>query len=126
LRALAEDDAPIRAQSAAAQAARLDVDFETDPLYVPDDVSSAVAETLFAAVTLPGSGGLLRPERLGPDGVVFQSVVVRAVMDVPGVASLRSVGFDYTPFIETGREPAAGAYFDFAVGGVWVNGQRAG
>jgi hypothetical protein len=76
-------------------------------------------------VTLPGTGGLLRPERLGPDGVVFASVVVQAVMAVPGVADLRSLSFDDTSFIETGRSPAAGMYFDFADGGIWVNGTRA-
>lgn len=126
LRALAEDDAPISAQSATAQPARLDVDVEVDLRHVPGDVVAAVCQALFAAATLPGTGGLLRPERLGPDGVVFESAVVRAVMEVAGVAALRSLGFDATPFIDTGRRPAPGAYFDFAAGGVWVNGQRAG
>jgi len=124
LRALAEDGAPISAHSAPAQPARLDVDVEVDPLHVPEDVVAAVSEALFAEVTLPGTGGLLRPERLGPDGVVFASVVVHAVMQVPGVAALRALGFDGTPFTETGRVPAAGAYFDFESLGIWVNGQR--
>lgn len=126
LRALAEDDAPISALSAPAQSARLDVDVMIDPLYVPDDVVAAICSALFAAVTLPGTGGLLRPERLGPDGIVIESVVVRAVMKVSGVAVLNSLSFDGTTFIESGRQPAAGAYFDFAGGGVWVNGLRAG
>jgi predicted phage baseplate assembly protein len=125
LRALAEDGAPISAQHAVPQPARLDVEVEIDPLQVPQDVVAAVARALFAEVTLPGTGGLLRPERLGPDGVVFSSVVVHAVMQVPGVAALRALGFDGTPFTETGRTPAAGAYFDFESLGVWVNGQRA-
>jgi hypothetical protein len=125
LRALAEDGAPISAQSSPPQSARLDVDIEIDGKYVPDDVIAGVSQALFAAVTPPGTGGLLRPEQLGPDGVVFASVAVRAVMEVPGVASLRSLGFDGTPFVEIGRVPAPGAYFDFAGGGVWVNGQRA-
>ena len=125
LRSLAEPDAPIRAVSAPAQSARLDVDVQMDPLHVPGDVIAAVSATLFAAVTLPGTGGLLRAERLGPDGVLFASVVVRAVMEVPGVTELRSLQLDRTPFTQTGRRPAAGAYFDFATGGVWVNGQRA-
>lgn len=125
LRALAEPDAPIRAVSAPAQPARLDVDVQLDPLHVPADVVRAVSAALFAAVTLPGTGGLLRAERLGPDGVLFASVVVRAVMEVPGVAGLRALRMDESPFTQTGRRPAAGAYFDFALGGVWVNGQRA-
>ncbi|BDB28729.1 hypothetical protein Tamer19_61180 [Cupriavidus sp. TA19] len=126
LRALAEDDAPISALSSPPQSARLDVDIEVDSRYVPADVIAAVGHALFAAVTLPGTGGLLRPERLGPDGVVFQSVLVRAVMDVPGVTGLRALDFDGTPFIETGRQPAAGAYLDFAAGGVWIDGKRIG
>jgi hypothetical protein len=88
-------------------------------------VSAAVSRALFAEVVLPGSGGLLRAERLGPDGVLFASAVVRAVMDVPGVAQLRALSLDGAPFTDTGRRPAAGAYFDFAAGGVWINGQRA-
>jgi hypothetical protein len=125
LRALAEDDAPISVQAAVAQQARLDVDLGIDPLYVPSEVSAAVSRALFAEVVLPGSGGLLRAERLGPDGVLFASAVVRAVMDVPGVAQLRALSLDGAPFTDTGRRPAAGAYFDFAAGGVWINGQRA-
>ena len=126
LRALAEDDAPISAVSSPPQSATLDVDIEVDPLQVPADVIAAVGQALFAAVTLPGTGGLLRPERLGPDGAVLQSVLVRCVMDVPGVAALRALDFDRTPFIEMGRQPAAGAYFDFAAGGVWIDGKRIG
>jgi predicted phage baseplate assembly protein len=126
LRALAEDGAPISAQPSPPQSARLDVDLEIDERHVPGDVIAAVQLALFGAVTLPGTGGLLQPEQLGPDGVVFESVVVRAVMSVAGVASLRALSFDGTPFVETGRVPAAGAYFDFAAGGVWVNGHRAG
>jgi len=126
LRALAEEDAPITAVSAPLQPARLDVDIDADPDRVTADVAAAVGEALFAPVTLPGTGGLLRPERLGPDGVVFESVVVRTIMEVPGVAALRALSFDGSPFIETGRVPAPGGYFDFAAGGVRVNGQRAG
>ena len=80
---------------------------------------------LFRSASVTGSAGLLRPERLGPDGVVIQSQVVQAVVSVPGVLSLNSLGFSGTPFLETGRQPEAGAYFDFAAGGVWINGVRA-
>jgi predicted phage baseplate assembly protein len=126
LRALAEDDAPITAQSAVAQPARLDVDIAIDARYVPDDVIAAVSQALFAPVTLPGTGGLLQPERLGPEGILYESIVVRAVVDVPGVSSLRGLAMDGTPFTDIGRKPSAGSYFDFAAGGVWVNGKRAG
>ena len=125
LRALAEDDAPIAVRAAIAQSARLDVDIDIDADRVPTDVVAAVCAALFGAVTLPGTGGLLQPENLAPDGVLFESVVVRAIARVPGVAALRSLRLDATPFTDTGRAPAAGAYFDFAAGGVRVNGQLA-
>jgi hypothetical protein len=125
LRALAEEDAPIAVLSAPAQPARLDLAINIDPRQVPQQVIAAVGTALFSPATLPGTGGLLRPERLGPDGVVIQSAVVRAVMEVPGVASLSSLDVDGTPFVEIGRKPTAGAYFDFAAGGVWINGERA-
>jgi hypothetical protein len=124
LRALAEDDAPISVRSANAQPARMDVDIDIDDRWDPPDVIAGVSRALFGAVTVPGSGGMLRAEQLGPEGVVFESKVVRAIMQVPGVATLRALSFDGSPFIETGRTPAAGAYFDFAGGGVRINGQR--
>jgi predicted phage baseplate assembly protein len=125
LRALAEDDAPISAQNAEAQSARLDVDIDIDARFVPDDVIAAVSEVLFGVVTLPGTGGLLRPERLGPDGIVYESVVVQAIDDVPGVSALRALSMDSISFTDIGRQPASGSYFDFATGGVWINGKRA-
>lgn len=122
LRALAEDDAPIAVRAAVAQPARMDVDVATDPDYVAADVAAAVGRALFGAVTLPGTGGLLQPENLAPDGVLFASVVVRAIVAVPGVVQLRALVFDGTPFTDVGRTPAAGAWFDFAAGGVRVDG----
>ena len=122
LRALAEDDAPIAVRAAIAQSARLDVDIDTDPDFVAADVAAAVGDRLFGPVTLPATGGLLQPENLAPDGVLFSSVVMAAIVDVPGVVQLRSLVLDGTPFTDVGRTPAAGAYFDFAAGGVHVNG----
>jgi hypothetical protein len=126
LRSLSEDDAPITAQSAAAQWARLDVDIAIDPLFVTEDVVAAVSLALFGPVTLPGTGGLLRPERLGPDSVLYESVVIRTIVDVPGVAALNGLTLNETSFVDVGRKPAPGSYFDFEDGGVWVNGKRAG
>jgi predicted phage baseplate assembly protein len=125
LRALAEPDAPISVALATPQAARLDVDIGTDPLLDPAAVQQAVMTALFAPVGLPGTGGLLRPERLGPDGVLFQSHVVRSLMQVPGVTELRSLGMDGSAFSDVARQPAAGSYFDFEASGVWVNGAKA-
>jgi hypothetical protein len=125
LRALAEDDAPISVQSANAQTARVDVDIEIDPSRVPDDVIAAVSQALFGDVTLPGTGGLLQPENLGVGTILYESVVVREIIDVPGVTDLRALNMDGVPFTDIGRKPGDGCYFDFASGGVWVNGKQA-
>jgi hypothetical protein len=125
LRSLCEEDAPVRAVCAPPQPARLDLDLQIDPDHDPDPVLAAVQLSLFGPVTLPGTGGLLRPERLGPDGTLFASVVLRAVMDVPGVAGVHALLLDRSPFPDPGLRPAAGHWFDFDTGGVWVNGRRA-
>ena len=57
--------------------------------------------------------------------MLFQSHVVQALMQVPGVTGLRSLGMDGSAFSEVARQPAAGSYFDFEASGVWVNGAKA-
>jgi hypothetical protein len=126
LRALAEEDAPITVTSASAQWAMLDVSITAADEFVTETVADAVGAALFAAATLPGSGGLLRPERLGPDGPVFASLVIAEIMKVEGVSALQSLTFDESAFVEVARVPAAGSYFDFAAGGVRINGRLAG
>lgn len=126
LRAIAEEDAPVSVVVSPPQPASLNVDIAVDPRFVANDVADAVGQALFSAATLPGTGGLLRGERLGPDGVVFASIIIRAIMEVEGVTALNSLGFDGTPFTQTGRKPATGSWFDFAAGGVRVNGRLAG
>jgi len=126
LRAIAEEDAPLSVLVSPADTASLAVDVDVDPRFVGDAVADAVGQALFAPVTLPGSGGLLRGERLGPDGVVFASIVIAAIMGVDGVAALRGLALNGTPFTDTGRAPAAGAWFDFSAGGITVNGRQAG
>ena len=124
LRALSEPDAPISVQRSEPHTAGLTLSVSIHSDYVADQVIAAVLEVLFGAVTLPGTGGLLRAEKLGPDGVLFASVVVHAVMNVAGVTGIDHIDFDGTAFIEA-RQPPAGAHFDFATGGVVVNGVSA-
>jgi hypothetical protein len=124
LRALSEPDAPICVQRSEPQAASMTLSVSIHSDYVAEQVIEAVLAALFEAVTLPGTGGLLRPEKLGPDGVLFASVVVRAVMGVAGVTGIDLIDFDGSAFIEA-RQPLAGAHFDFAAGGVLVNGVSA-
>lgn len=125
LRALCEENVALRVVCAPAQTARLDLDLQIHPDHVPETVVAAVQQCLFEAATLPGSGGPLRPEKLGPDDVLFASPLIRAVMDVAGVQGLQSLRLDGSAFTETGRRPALGHWFDFETGGVWVNGRRA-
>lgn len=122
LRALAEPDAPIAVVRSLPQPARLELDLEIDREHVVEDVIAAVREALYAPADLPGSGGLLRPERLGPEGVVFLSQVMAAVTAVAGVAGVRAVALDGTPFAQSGRQPAAGSYFDFGEPGTPASG----
>jgi hypothetical protein len=124
LRALSEPDAPISVQRSEPQAAEISLGVTIDGDYVASQVIAAALGVLFAPVTLPGTGGLLRAERLGPDGVLFQSHVVHAVMNVAGIAGIDFIGMDGTAFTE-GRAPAPGAHFDFSLGGVSINGVSA-
>ncbi|KAF0813720.1 hypothetical protein IGB42_02073 [Andreprevotia sp. IGB-42] len=122
LRALSELDAPIQVEPALPQYASLSLAVQVHPDHVPATVVAAVLQALYAEPDLPGSGGLLRAERLGPDGPVFLSQLVEAVMAVAGVSGVQSLSFNYAPFIQTAQSPAAGHYFDFGSSGVIVNG----
>ncbi|HEV7800471.1 MAG TPA: hypothetical protein VGP15_05290 [Burkholderiales bacterium] len=113
LRALAEPDAPIRVLRSLPQTATLVLALEVHPDFLAADVIGAAREALYREPALPGTGGVLRPEQLGPEGIVFLSEIAAAVMAVAGVAALQSVSFDGTPFVQSGRRPAAGRYFDF-------------
>lgn len=124
LRALSEPDAPVTVQRSEPVAANMTLSVSIHSDHVAEQVIAAVLDALFGAVTLPGTGGLLRAEKLGPDGVLFASTVVHAVMNVAGIAGIDFIDFDGTAFIEP-RQPAAGAHFDFAAGGVAVNGVSA-
>lgn len=113
LRALCEPDAPISVVRALPQASWMLIDIDVNPDFVPADVIAAVREALYSEPDLPGTGGLLRAEQLGPEGIVFLSQIAAAVMAVAGVAAMRSVSFDGSAFVQSGRKPALGHYFDF-------------
>ena len=113
LRALTETDAPISVVRCLPQQARLAIAIDTHPDYVAKDVIAAVREALYHKPDLPGTGGLLRPDRLGPEGVVFLSEIAEAVMAVDGVTGMQSVSFDWVPFVQYGKRPQPNRYFDF-------------
>jgi hypothetical protein len=112
LRSLSEPDAPIAVQRCLPESARLSVQLILDPTHVPQTVKAAV---LAALCDLPG--GLLRAENLGPEGVVFLSRLVKAVMDVAGVLDIQSLFFNETAFQEMGRQPSANHHWDFGLAG---------
>jgi len=121
LRAAMEDDAPLAVQRCLPQTASLNISVRVDTRYTPDTVTGQVKAALFAAPTEARAAGLLRPQQLGPESVVFLSHLVAAVMAVEGVSGIGSVFFDGTPFNETARSAPQGHYFDFGgTGGVIV------
>jgi hypothetical protein len=122
LRALTEPDAPIAVIRATPQLAGLVLDLEIHPDHLAADVIAALRDVLYAAADLPGTGGVLRAERLGPEGIVFLSQIMAAVMGVAGVAGVRSVSFDGMPFTQWGRQPALGSYFDIGEPGTNTSG----
>jgi hypothetical protein len=113
LRALMEPDAPLAVVRSLPQPATLAIDVDVHGDFVPEDVIAALREALYAKADLPDTGGPLRPERLGPEGVVFLSRVVAVVERVAGVAGVRAVSFDGSLFVDVARQPAPGHYFDF-------------
>jgi predicted phage baseplate assembly protein len=113
LRSLAEPDAPIQVLRALSQPSLMSIDAAIDADHVPGDVRAALREALYRAADLPGTGGLLRPEHLGPEGPLFLSRIAEATMAVDGVAALQSVSLDGAPFVQWGVRPLPGRYFDF-------------
>lgn len=118
LRALAEPDAPISVLRSLPQSARLAVALDIHSIYDPVPVIAAVQARLMGEGSdrLGIQAGVLRPEVLGPDGVLFASTVIAAVLQVPGVKGLRSMNFNEAAFTEPARQPSAGYYFDFSNG----------
>lgn len=113
LRELSEPDAAITVERAVPQPATLALQLIIDPRYETADVAARAMEQLYAA-----GNGMLRPERLGPDGGVYLSRLLEWVMDVEGVTDVRSVSFNGTLFSAAVRTPLAGHYWDFGEPGM--------
>jgi len=118
LRKLSEPDAPIRVVRSQGQAANLSVQLEIDADYGPAEVQAAALAALYAAPGEPGSGGLLRPERLGPGGVIFLSAIVETLMAIEGVVDLQSLTFNQAPPEQTAFKPLEGRHWDFGTAGM--------
>jgi hypothetical protein len=68
---------------------------------------------------------LLEPERLGIGRALFRSHILQAVLAVTGAVAVRAITFDGDPFVDFGKTPGPGAYFDFESGGVDAAGSPA-
>ncbi|HEX6324503.1 MAG TPA: baseplate J/gp47 family protein, partial [Vicinamibacterales bacterium] len=113
VRAISDPSTPIDLAQAVAVPARLGIEVLTDPRRDSATVISAVRALLLA----PGTG-LLAPERVGIGRALFRSHILHAVLSVTGALAVRAITFDGDPFIDFGKTPGPGAYFDFERGGV--------
>ena len=120
VRAVSDPSTPIDVAPALAVPARLALEVLTDPRRDAAAVVAAVRERLLA----PGSG-VLEPERVGIARALFRSHVMQAVLSVTGALAVRALTFDGDPFVDFGKTPGPGAYFDFERGGVDVAGSPA-
>jgi len=117
LHALAEADAPIQVLRALPQAALMEMEVTIDADYAPAAVRAALRDALYRSADLPGTGGLLRPETLGPEGPLFLSRIADASMAVDGVTAVQSISLGGAAFTQWAMRPAQGRYFDFGESG---------
>lgn len=127
LRDLVEDDTPLQVLRVQPQSARLAIQLLIDDSYLKSMVISQVRDALFRAPDDTNAAGLLRPETLGPEGTLFLSPIVEAVMAISGVTGIQSISFNQSPFNDPGVAPPAGTYWSFgdptqANFGILING----
>jgi predicted phage baseplate assembly protein len=127
LKTMSEPGAPIEVKQSQPQAAVLMANLEIHENYKPEQVIADVQNILYEAPSPGYSGGLLRAERLGPEGVVYNSHVIDAIMEINGVVNIETITFDNTPLEGYGRRPDSEHYFDFgelgsASSGISING----
>lgn len=118
LRDQSEPDAAIMVERAQPQSASLELQLLVDPRHDPADVTGRAMVCLYAAPTFPGSGGILRAERLGPDGIIYLSHIIAAVMKIDGVVGVQSVSFNGASFVDVCRIPPDGLYWEFGEPGM--------
>lgn len=127
LRANTDPLVPIAANAATSMSAVAAVQVEVAPDRLADEVLAAVA----ARLTEPRVG-FLQPEQMGIGASMFRSALVAAILDVPGthavtfawIAWQDSTGvYRWLNSERPGVRAPVGSYFDFAAGGVWLNGE---
>ena len=123
LQQLSDPTTPIAVEPAVPDVTRLDMDIAIASDAVEGPVLNAVRDALFAPATMPGTGGLLRPEQAGIGRALFESRLEQTVLAVPGTSAVSALLINGAPPAAYGIAPAAGHYFDFEHGGVLLNGK---
>ena len=116
LRHLAGPSTPIGVQQANGIAVFLELDLDIDPRFREEEVITQVQDTLWDE-----KSGLLAPANQAVGRPFYRSRLMAAVHQAPGVRSVRSCYWNQAPFTQFARSAPAGAYFDFAAGGLLVN-----
>ncbi|MCB0611919.1 MAG: hypothetical protein KDC75_01385 [Phaeodactylibacter sp.] len=94
----------------------LELDLDIDPRFREEEVITQVQDTLWDE-----KSGLLAPANQAVGRPFYRSRLMAAVHQAPGVRSVRSCYWNQAPFTQFARSAPAGAYFDFAAGGLLVN-----
>jgi hypothetical protein len=111
LRSMSDPSTIFHVEPAVGLISSLEIDIETDPMFVYDDVVKSVREMFMNPET-----GILIADRIGIGAPLFQSRIFSAAMTVRGVSSVKNILIDDQPFIDFGKSPGAGKYFDFENG----------
>ncbi|NVK86999.1 MAG: hypothetical protein HWE13_02675 [Gammaproteobacteria bacterium] len=127
LQSMSEPDAFIEVKCAEAQPMSMQLDLVIASDFIAADVVAKVRHLLTAAATPSEPAGLLNPTRLGPEGAVYFSTVMAAVLQVPGVSSIAHFTINSAPISGYGIKPNAECYFDFIStsddSGISINGE---
>ncbi len=115
---LSDPTTPIFVENANGAKTTLSLSVQIGPNYMEDTVLAALRQALTNTAT-----GILAPENLGIGLPLFRSKVFAAVLAVEGTLSVDGIFFNNTAFIEFGKKPVAGTYFDFENGAVILNGK---
>lgn len=122
---LVEPFTPLVIAPAEAVVRELSIAVDVDARYLEQTVLANVRAAL-----LDAADGLLAPARIGIGAALFRSRIYECVLAVEGAVSVTSLllngeafpGASALPGQEYGVSPGTGRYFDFAAGGLILNG----
>ncbi len=124
---MSEPDAAIDVKPALAEDARLQLDLEVDANYVASDVITEVQQVLYRDPKPGVAGGVLHRVTLGPEGVIYFSQIMNAILDVEGVVRINNMTFNEISPSGYGSAPSSEHYFYFGElgtisSGITING----